>query len=148
MTPESIITLITAILGTGIITYFFNRRKSSAETESITVTTAMSMVKTMDIRLKSNDERLSKLEKENEILRHQLIIIQQNDAYIKDLELSNNNLFSQVSILTTRVTFLETSLHSIIDSIRSFLNEPNKIEIDNLHKLLHSIESKMDIHSP
>lgn len=87
MTTDQVITIVIAVLGsgalTGVINWFTNRKKNSADTESVSVGTA------------------------TELVQRQQSIIDRQDMRLKDQDSKITNLSNLVDNLTRQVTNLQ-----------------------------------------
>jgi hypothetical protein len=72
MTPEIIIALVVAVLGGGGLGALLGRKKMSAESEAIRMTTADQLITTLSLQFSAALVRISDLEKSERALQDEL----------------------------------------------------------------------------
>lgn len=97
MTWENIIPVVIALLGSGIIVAWMNRRKTSAETNQLIVQQAATLVDELQEERKAGREERDELRRERNELRQQLREFQQTTA--KEIEQLKAELKVQESAL-------------------------------------------------
>jgi hypothetical protein len=149
MNFETFITLVSAVVASGgftaIVSYYVNKRKTNIEASEIAVDISIKMVETMDNRLKKNEERLVKLEKENSDLRMQIDILLTKNAYITDLEFTKYELEAHVNELTGRVSLLEHAIRNIFKFVKESDLSSTPYDFQKLQNDLSEIELQLGL---
>jgi predicted nucleic acid-binding Zn-ribbon protein len=137
VTPAIIAACAAALVG--IIPYFLTKRESikeKAEADKTAVETARLMYEGLAVRV-------TQLETENDNLRKQLNIMQSQNAYMADLEITKGELEQHVDELTGRISTLERTLKIVIDAFRKYISNPGIDGGDQMIELLRDIENQM-----
>lgn len=134
MTPDQIVTIVVAVIGSGVltatVTYFFGRGKTRAETESIAIKAANDTVTNLVPPLNA---RIDQLEKENCDLRTELqgqaiTLDGLQERFLKlQLALSINESWARANNITLPITLARLE-DMTIDAMRDIAYSVRNIE--------------------